>query len=332
MQKQLKELSLHSTEPSILSLRRDITVLAFISLLQIAISLILQLLIKLVTKAGYFNPASNQRLAPYLISASEMVSYFLTLFLPIFFISVLVKYPLPYKNIRLKPSLPPYTFLMRGASVGVLYAAGYVINEFIVPYTNETASVPLFSTSIGGVIISFFSAVILPAILEEIIYRGFFLQTLLPYGKASAVIISGLLFGIMHLRFSQLFYATVAGILIGYFTVKGGSLWIGVLIHLTNNLLSFSREAIREICGNSHLFMIADRLIGCGVLAFGAISILLLLRLHSMGTFTSLEPHAKYEVPLRMQTVIPNCLTPLMVMYLVIAVYMIYTASFSAAF
>lgn len=332
MQKQLKELSLHPTDPSIRSLRRDITVLALISLLQIATSLIFQLLSTSVTKVDYSVPASFQRLAPYLLSALEMVSYFFILFLPIFLISVFLKYPLPYKKIRLKPVLPPYTPLMIGASTGVLYAAGYVVNKFIIPYTNEAASVSLFSSSIGSLLISFLSAVILPAILEEVIYRGIFLQMLLPYGKAFAVITSGLLFGIMHLRFSQLFYATVAGILIGYFTVKGGSLWIGVLIHFTNNLLSFSREVIRETCGSSSLFMTFDRLIGCGVLAFGAVSVLLLIRLHSKGSFTSLEPHAKYEVPLSMQTVIPNCLTPPMVMYLVISVYMMYSASFSAVF
>ena len=112
MQKQLKELSLHPTDPSIRSLRRDITVLALISLLQIATSLIFQLLSTFVTKVDYSVPASFQRLAPYLLSALEVVSYFFILFLPIFLISVFLKYPLPYKKIRLKPVLPPYTCLL----------------------------------------------------------------------------------------------------------------------------------------------------------------------------------------------------------------------------
>ena len=321
-----------SASPNISALRLVVDHLALISLLQIVLILLLQLSSGLVDSLGSAISPNVEWVTPYIRRAWQMLLYFLTLYLPVCLATLIHKsWPL-YASFCMKPALPTFTPLIVCASVGILYAVGYVINLLLGAYMQESSPTLLCSHSAGGIIISFVATVILPAFLEEIVYRGIFLQALLPYGKAFAVITSGLLFGIMHLRFSQLFYATAAGILIGYFTVKGGSLWVGIFIHLANNLLSFILGAVREICGtDSSISFFVERWTGCAVFVLGAVSILILVHLHTRGAFQPLEPSAEYyDTPLALQTALKNFLTPLMTMYLVLSLYMIYANVFSA--
>jgi sodium transport system permease protein len=79
---------------------------------------------------------------------------------------------------------------------------------------------------------------LLPAICEELAFRGFILSGLRHTGhKWRAILLSALFFGITHQVVQQSAGAFVLGILIGYVAVQTGSLWPGLLFHLTHNSL-----------------------------------------------------------------------------------------------
>ena len=82
---------------------------------------------------------------------------------------------------------------------------------------------------------------VMPAITEELAFRGFILSGLQrSYRPATAVVLSAFLFGILHVLlslFQQLFGATVLGLVIGLIAVRTRSLWPGVLFHFVNNAL-----------------------------------------------------------------------------------------------
>ncbi|HHY16251.1 MAG TPA: CPBP family intramembrane metalloprotease [Firmicutes bacterium] len=74
-------------------------------------------------------------------------------------------------------------------------------------------------------------------LVEEIIFRGFFLKRLLPrYGPATAIFFSALLFGVIHLNLHQAVNAFVLGIVFGIIYYKTGSLLLCIGAHLANNL------------------------------------------------------------------------------------------------
>ena len=82
----------------------------------------------------------------------------------------------------------------------------------------------------------FLYASILAPIWEELLFRGYVLRSLRPYGKRFAVLGSALLFGLFHGNLLQTPYAVLMGLLLGYVTVEYSLLW-SILLHMFNNLV-----------------------------------------------------------------------------------------------
>ncbi len=87
-------------------------------------------------------------------------------------------------------------------------------------------------------ILSFISTAIIPAFVEELLFRGLILSQLRPYSQGSAVVISALLFGLMHQSPFQFLYATAMGIVLGIMYIKTNSIWLCVMLHFFNNFYS----------------------------------------------------------------------------------------------
>lgn len=80
---------------------------------------------------------------------------------------------------------------------------------------------------------------VLPAICEELAFRGFILSGFRHLGhKWRAIILSSIFFGLTHAIFQQSVITTLIGVLIGYLAVQTGSLWPGVVFHITHNSLA----------------------------------------------------------------------------------------------
>ena len=83
---------------------------------------------------------------------------------------------------------------------------------------------------------SFAVAVMLAPIFEEAVFRKLLLDRLIKYGELPAVVASGVLFGLYHCNFSQLFYAVLVGMVLAYVYVKTGRLRYSVILHMLLNL------------------------------------------------------------------------------------------------
>lgn len=79
---------------------------------------------------------------------------------------------------------------------------------------------------------------LLPAVLEELLFRVTLLGTLRRYGDGTAVLLSALLFGAMHGYAAQSLFAFLVGLVLGYITVTTGNVYIAMAIHFANNALS----------------------------------------------------------------------------------------------
>ena len=97
-----------------------------------------------------------------------------------------------------------------------------------------------------SLILQFITIALVPAFCEEFLFRGLILSNLMPYGKGLAIIISSVLFGLMHGNFYQFLYTTVAGIILGIIYVVTDSIWCAVFMHMINNALSILQTALFE--------------------------------------------------------------------------------------
>lgn len=79
-----------------------------------------------------------------------------------------------------------------------------------------------------------YSCIVAP-IFEEFIYRGAVLRSLEKYGKSFAILISAILFGLMHGNFYQIFMAIGVGIILGYLATEY-SIKLTILLHIINNV------------------------------------------------------------------------------------------------
>jgi len=94
--------------------------------------------------------------------------------------------------------------------------------------------------TLGGFLLNLMMIAILPAIGEELLFRGLFQRLFHDWlGNIHlAIILAGFLFGAMHLQFYGILPRAVLGILFGYLFYWSGSLWIPIFAHFLNNAVA----------------------------------------------------------------------------------------------
>jgi len=96
--------------------------------------------------------------------------------------------------------------------------------------------------SLAGFLVSIVSTAIVPALVEEFALRGVVMQSLRKFGDKFAVVISAIVFSIIHANFEQIPFALVCGLALGYVVIRTNSIWAGVLLHFLNNFWAVCSE------------------------------------------------------------------------------------------
>lgn len=149
-------------------------------------------------------------------------------------------------DLRLPRETPLYLFIGVAVITGAAYINSCLVSIFDYGTFSEEVIWNQATTSNYQLILMFLTTAVIPAFVEEFLFRGLILSNLRPYGATTAVVASALLFGVMHQNVGQLFYATVAGLVLGYIYVKTESIWPCVLLHFVNNFISVLRSALVE--------------------------------------------------------------------------------------
>ncbi len=95
-------------------------------------------------------------------------------------------------------------------------------------------------------IMSVICTAILPALVEELAFRGLVLGALKKHGDMFAVIASAFLFGMLHGNFVQIPFAFIVGLVLGLVRVKTDSMLPSILIHFSNNFFAVIITMISE--------------------------------------------------------------------------------------
>ena len=112
------------------------------------------------------------------------------------------------------------------ASIGTFFS------QFGIKYELNEGENP---QGIYGIMLTMIATCVVPALIEEFACRGILMGALKKYGNGFAVFASAVLFGIMHGNFRQIPFAFLVGLVLGFVTIKSGSLWPAIFIHAFNN-------------------------------------------------------------------------------------------------
>jgi uncharacterized protein len=94
--------------------------------------------------------------------------------------------------------------------------------------------------NIGGLLVNMVVIALIPAMLEEIYFRGI-LQKMLHNWLGNihlTVIITAILFSAVHMQFFGFLPRVLLGLVLGYFFYWTGSLWAPVFVHFLNNAVT----------------------------------------------------------------------------------------------
>ena len=142
-------------------------------------------------------------------------------------------------RLRLAPPLFwPLTFFVAGAvsllSFFLNYLMALATGGALLEGTTYDA-VSWFGGAPGWLLV--LALALLPALVEELFFRGALLSGLEKWGQGAAILVSSLCFALVHGSAANFLGPLVAGLLFGYLTVITGSLWPAVVGHLCNNLV-----------------------------------------------------------------------------------------------
>ena len=91
--------------------------------------------------------------------------------------------------------------------------------------------------STAGILPTFLFAVVTAPIMEELVFRRLLVDRLRRYGDKTAILFSGLIFGLYHGNFYQFFYAAALGCFFAWVYCRTGRLRYTILMHMTVNFL-----------------------------------------------------------------------------------------------
>lgn len=156
---------------------------------------------------------------------------------------------------------PPLLALLGAVLVGL---GGPAVAHLVVVGTSAVFRVPLTDFS-GGMqellvgaldrpIVALACLALVPAVCEELLFRGITLSGLRPrLGATRAVVVSAILFALAHLDMQAAPARAALGLLLGFAAVRSRSLWPAVVLHAVHNGASLYLAAWASGQGSSPL-------------------------------------------------------------------------------
>jgi membrane protease YdiL (CAAX protease family) len=94
-------------------------------------------------------------------------------------------------------------------------------------------------STIGGLLVNLFMMAVLPALGEELVFRGVFQRVFTDWFKNYhiGIIASAMLFSAFHMQFYGFIPRMLLGISFGYMLVWSGNMWVPIIAHFVNNTL-----------------------------------------------------------------------------------------------
>ena len=116
--------------------------------------------------------------------------------------------------------------------------------EFLGRFGYKSPEIRLPSLNGAGLFGVLLTVAVLPAVFEELIFRGLLLKGLKNFGTVAAVLLCGALFSLYHQNPAQTIYQFLCGAAFALVAVKAGSILPTVLSHFLNNAFIIVMEKV----------------------------------------------------------------------------------------
>ena len=127
---------------------------------------------------------------------------------------------------------------MIGLGLSVIFSEVDNFVRFFFPASDWFVKIMMEITSNG--LASFVALVIVAPLTEEIFFRGVVLSGFLKrYSPAAAIVLSAILFSIIHLNLYQMIGAFGIGLIFAWMRIVSGSLWPSIYLHALTNGTAF---------------------------------------------------------------------------------------------
>ncbi len=153
---------------------------------------------------------------------------------------------LPYRKIRLHDAID--SVLIGYCMVPLILLINVISSLFATNYLNETQSELTTYPFIGQLLLM----AVLPVIAEELLFRGLFYHSYRRNGILGAAILSGIIFGAIHLNINQFCYAVVMGTVFALMVEVTGSMFSSMLAHCAVNSYSIIMLKIVGLASTSY--------------------------------------------------------------------------------
>ena len=136
----------------------------------------------------------------------------------------------------------------------LMYPLLIVLNALTLFFV-DSGTTELLGITQGNFLLSVLLIALLPACVEEFMFRGMLFGTYRRSRMLPAIFLSAFLFGCMHMNFNQFLYAFMLGIYMAFLVEATGSILSSVLAHFTINftgtVMSYLLPKIMESLGQA---------------------------------------------------------------------------------
>jgi len=221
--------------------------------------------------AGWILLVLDDSLSAFGEVAYSLIGYFILILfvyiIPVFVTAIIFKsftvYQGRYRELYKKPNRLARAMGTFPASFGFGYGialltllVSYIISRFTGGHTYiEDLLRPTVieqSSDLTSVLAMVFMLVVIAPLFEEFWVRGIMYDALKPYGTGIAIIVSSLIFGLMHGSLYMLFYTTAYGFAFGYIRYATGSLFIVTILHAIVNAIAATTLLLTSLIYMTH--------------------------------------------------------------------------------
>jgi membrane protease YdiL (CAAX protease family) len=159
----------------------------------------------------------------------------------------------PLIFLKLKDMEPTYVLRLNKVSIPVLFQSiGILIFSLPLVFTVNGLYIFFIKKVFGSIstpnipvakdfpelMLFFFVIGVSAGICEEVLFRGFIMRGFESFGATKSILLTGVLFGMLHISIERIPATLLLGVIIGFVVYRTNSIFTGILMHFTNNSLS----------------------------------------------------------------------------------------------
>ncbi len=304
------------------TLKKDINKTGLFLIILVLISFVSRFMILIFTEFFNYDSQNYEQLLIYndttiFLIANGLIStltFFLTGLVYCKIVKIRVSEIIPFEKNQLSVIVPLFAMAL---SIAMLanYASAGIMEIFETFGTDANIDTSFYCDDFFDVILYYITVAVVPACVEEFTFRGIILGSLRKHSDNLAILVSSITFGLIHGNFSQIPFAFIVGLILGYITVKTNSMLPAIIVHFLNNAISVSMSLLVE---SNNLSTFAINLI------YNSIMLIVVLS-GIAGTFTLIKKHkgifklsSKNNTVSFKEKVLTFCESPTMIIFAVL--------------